>query len=228
MEGGVIAGESESGPGGPARQTAVSMLLPECDRLLSGAGWQREDIEAVVVGIGPGSFTGIRTAATVARTLCQMLDLPLIGVSSLQCFAWNASEPAAVILSGAPDSFFLAAYADRGRREIARPAYLGLAEMETTLAAVPLWLCDAEAERRLAASGKRLARLPQYENIASIQAQIAWDRLSLNVPSLVGQGSNAALKEEFSWRTVQPLYLRGPSVTLKKPHGHKDQANDAR
>jgi tRNA threonylcarbamoyladenosine biosynthesis protein TsaB len=65
-------------------------LLPLIDTLLVQVGWGRRAIEAVAVGIGPGSFTGVRIGLTVAKTLSYALSIPLIGISSLRALAENA------------------------------------------------------------------------------------------------------------------------------------------
>src|SRR5436190_24364549 len=58
-------------------------LLPTIDALLTRAqsGW--EGIEAVAVGLGPGSFTGLRIGLVTAKSLAWAADRPVLGISSL-------------------------------------------------------------------------------------------------------------------------------------------------
>jgi tRNA threonylcarbamoyladenosine biosynthesis protein TsaB len=58
-------------------------LLPCVEDLLNTAGVQLSDVEAVVCGNGPGSFTSLRIAAGIAKGLCHARGLPLFAVSSL-------------------------------------------------------------------------------------------------------------------------------------------------
>lgn len=69
------------------RATHSETVLPEVDRLLRRAGLGLEELEAVVVGAGPGSFTGVRIAASLAKGLCFARELPLFAYSSLAAVA---------------------------------------------------------------------------------------------------------------------------------------------
>lgn len=82
----VIGRESVS----DARSQARS-LLPMMERLLVGAGLEREDLSAVVVGVGPGTFTGVRVAVATARAISLALEIPVVGVSSLAALAAQAA-----------------------------------------------------------------------------------------------------------------------------------------
>lgn len=55
--------------------------------VLSDAGWEPGDVEAVVVGLGPGSFTGIRTAIAIAQGWGLARGLPCAGVGALDILA---------------------------------------------------------------------------------------------------------------------------------------------
>ncbi|KPB03459.1 tRNA (adenosine(37)-N6)-threonylcarbamoyltransferase complex dimerization subunit type 1 TsaB [Bacillus sp. CHD6a] len=61
---------------------AVEKLMQDCDVAPS-------DLERIVVGKGPGSYTGVRIGVTLAKTLAWSLNIPLVGVSSLELVAAN-------------------------------------------------------------------------------------------------------------------------------------------
>jgi len=77
---------------GPRHATA---LLGEIERMVSAAGgWSA--VDRLVVGLGPGSFTGLRIGVATARALAQGLDKPVTGVGTLDALACGiAARPAA-------------------------------------------------------------------------------------------------------------------------------------
>ena len=72
------------------RTTRPQSLLADVDALLAAAGVVPSDLTAIVVGTGPGSFTGTRIGLAVARGLALSLDLPVAGVSTLAALAAGA------------------------------------------------------------------------------------------------------------------------------------------
>jgi tRNA threonylcarbamoyladenosine biosynthesis protein TsaB len=66
----------------------AQFILPMIDKLMSKANFQMQHLDAVVFGCGPGSFTGLRIACSIAKGIGFAHDLPLIPVSSLVTIAW--------------------------------------------------------------------------------------------------------------------------------------------
>ncbi|GGN99101.1 tRNA (adenosine(37)-N6)-threonylcarbamoyltransferase complex dimerization subunit type 1 TsaB [Saccharibacillus kuerlensis] len=67
-------------------------LLPEIERALSESGTNKRELAGIAVGIGPGSYTGVRIAVTTAKTLAWALKLPVAAVSSLEAQAASGFE----------------------------------------------------------------------------------------------------------------------------------------
>jgi tRNA threonylcarbamoyladenosine biosynthesis protein TsaB len=65
-------------------------LAPAIDQVLRDAGVTPADLETVVVGVGPGPFTGLRVGLVTARTLGAVLGVPVIGVCTLDVLALGA------------------------------------------------------------------------------------------------------------------------------------------
>jgi tRNA threonylcarbamoyladenosine biosynthesis protein TsaB len=72
-------------------------VLEDIDSLLHEAGVEPGQVDALAVGIGPGSFTGIRIGLATARALAFALDLPAAGVSTLDALAAGAPGSVPVI-----------------------------------------------------------------------------------------------------------------------------------
>lgn len=99
-------------------------ILPLIERVLAEAGWSRSALDRIAVGVGPGSFTGLRVGIAIAQGISEGLEVPLIGVGSLEAMAWAApGEPAASrcpVLDARRDEMFFALYSPEGR-ELAPP-----------------------------------------------------------------------------------------------------------
>jgi len=79
------------------RVSRAQTLLEDVDALLRQAGAHPADLDRLAVGIGPGSFTGVRIGLAVARGLALSLDLPGAGVSTLAALAAGAPEALPVV-----------------------------------------------------------------------------------------------------------------------------------
>jgi tRNA threonylcarbamoyladenosine biosynthesis protein TsaB len=79
------------------RVSRAVTLLEDVDALLRQAGARTRDLDALAVGIGPGSFTGVRIGLATARGLAFSLDLPVAGVSTLAALAAGAPGATPVI-----------------------------------------------------------------------------------------------------------------------------------
>ena len=73
-----------------AHRASNTRLLPLIYELLDENGVERCEIACVVVGRGPGSFTGVRIAMACAKGISQARGTALVGVSSLDAVAWGA------------------------------------------------------------------------------------------------------------------------------------------
>jgi tRNA threonylcarbamoyladenosine biosynthesis protein TsaB len=173
---GVVLGE---------RASSAARVLADADALLAAAGARQEEIEAVVVGTGPGSFTGIRIGLVTARALALSLGVPVAGVSTLAALA--AGSPGAMPVI------------DARRREVfalvgGQPAVLAPDRLE--LAAGTLCVGDGAVRYReqLEAAGARIPPDPD-------PAHVPWARLHAELATDFGPADR-----------TEPVYLRAPDA----------------
>src|SRR5437762_7650005 len=151
-----LAVDGWSGGAGQGRE-----LMPRLLAAIERAGRELGETSAVAIGIGPGSFTGLRVGMSLAKGIAFGLRVPIVGIPSL--VAWLAAEPdarAALARAGAHEAFVLV----RGAPEPAVVLEEGLADairVEPVAAPAELAAAFALAEGRpplqAAASGAALA-----------------------------------------------------------------------
>ena len=80
------------------------VILPWIDALIGEAGIVPADIDGVIFGAGPGSFTGVRIACGVAQGLAWGIDAPVLPLCNLQAAAWPALKEGADVVAVVNDA----------------------------------------------------------------------------------------------------------------------------
>ena len=157
---GIVLAEAKEGGGG--RTTKVFGLI---EQVLAAAGLSREGIETVAVGLGPGSYTGVRAAIAVAQGWQLARDVKLLGVSSAESLAAQAQAEKIfgrvnVVIDAQRGEFYLATWeiSDRRREEISPLKIVPAAELAAREAAGESCV-GPEMERVLFPAAAMVARL---------------------------------------------------------------------
>jgi tRNA threonylcarbamoyladenosine biosynthesis protein TsaB len=192
----------DPGPDGRPRHSAV--LLPEIERSVEAAGgWPR--IDRIAVGVGPGSFTGLRIGIATARALAQARELPLAPVGSLAVLARGISEAAG------EDDLALPVF-DARRGEAFAALFQAGHELWPPFVASPGELAARirKLDRAVLAAGDGALRFaPELEVAGATVAppENSIHRVAARHVCAVGEAAAEAPADQ-----VQPLYLRPPDA----------------
>jgi tRNA threonylcarbamoyl adenosine modification protein YeaZ len=99
-----------------SRQRHATIVLEQIQEVLDRAGIKPDALQAIGVGTGPGSFTGLRVGMATAKTLAWCLAIPIVGISTTDALARALDTPgSAIVLPAGAHDVFLAAPGDAPR-----------------------------------------------------------------------------------------------------------------
>src|SRR5699024_9429885 len=179
------------------------VLLALIDETLQAAGVERRDLSGVVVGRGPGPFTGLRVGLVSARSLAAVLGVPLHGLSSLDALAHQA------LAASAPQGPVTVGVAlDARRREVYHARYRREASGEVPRTAGPAVDRPADVAERLTACdvlvGSGTALYPELLPATAELVHVDAGQLLLAAAALAARGEDLT--------STEPMYLREPDA----------------
>jgi tRNA threonylcarbamoyladenosine biosynthesis protein TsaB len=195
-------------------------LLPLIDRAFAEVGWRPGDVGRWVVGIGPGSFTGVRIAVATVRGVVLATGAELAAVTSLHAMAHLAPSSLASgalvvpVLDALRGDVFVQAFG-AADGPIGEPAVIAASAVEPWLSSLPE---DTRARPvhvvGAAAWGVPLGTLTTRD----VCRPQGWDSV---VPHASGVAAAArAFASQVDPDALEPAYVRAPSITLpKQPEG---------
>jgi tRNA threonylcarbamoyladenosine biosynthesis protein TsaB len=171
------------------RTSRAVRLLADVDELLGAAGAEPAELDRIVVGTGPGSFTGVRMGVAAARVLAFALEVPLAGIPTLDALAAGAPGARPVVDAGRREVFTLVG----GQPAVLLPAAL-------RFAAGTICVGDGAVRYR--------------EQLEALGAEIPPRNSELHVPRA---RFHAVLASDYvEPDAVDPLYLRQPDAERKR------------
>ena len=202
----------------PGGAQASATLIPSVMDLLAQAGMPLASLDAIVFGRGPGSFTGLRTACSVAQGLALGAQLPVLPVDTLLAVAEEAR-----VQAGSPDTLTVLAMLDARMDEVYSAVYHWSADAWTTVSdlqvGAPEQLQSPAGAQVLQAGNVFDAyggRLPAGQRLQALPTAAALLRLA---PALWAAGQ--AVPAELA----MPLYIRDKvAQTTAEREAQKAQA----
>jgi tRNA threonylcarbamoyladenosine biosynthesis protein TsaB len=124
---------------------ASAQLLPQAQALLQSLGLPLASLDGIAFGCGPGAFTGLRTAASVAQGLAYGLSRPLLAIDSLMLVAQAAAQAHGLLQP--PDAVEVAVVMDARMGELYAAGYRWQSDTGWTATSAPaLWAPAALAQ----------------------------------------------------------------------------------
>lgn len=172
-------------------KTHSERLIPMLDQLLTAAAWRLSDLGLIGVVRGPGSFTGIRIGLATGQGLAQVLNLPTVGVLSLDALAWagyGRAEHIVPIFDARKNEWYTARYRwEQGEATaecLTQPRAIAPGDWLEELKAgnrAFLFVGDAVAKAKeeiKAVLGERAILLPDYLSLprGAYAAQAVWQK----------------------------------------------------
>lgn len=170
------------------RMAHVEQLTPLIRRALSAAGVQPGDLDRIVVGLGPGPFTGLRVGIATARVLASVRQIPLQGVCSLDVLAIQYATER-------PAGQFLVA-TDARRREVYWARY------------------SADGQRLDGPQVNLPAEVPRLPTVGPATVLYPEQLSVVPGPRVLDPGVLASLGTSLPDAGTEPLYLRRPDAAL--------------
>ena len=187
------------------KKTHSERLMPYISQLLEMAGLKKDELTGIAVSIGPGSFTGLRIGLATAKAMSYALNLPIVGLSTLEAIAWGCPLPNAVVspmLDAQKGNVYQGVYVwQEGQLNTRiRPRVVALAtalkELSTTERLVTVLGEGADMYKKLE---------QKYDNVLLPLAHISLPRaasVAIRGAQLLRQG----IHHEVS--SLEPLYIR--------------------
>ncbi|MET9321140.1 tRNA (adenosine(37)-N6)-threonylcarbamoyltransferase complex dimerization subunit type 1 TsaB [Streptomyces sp. NPDC003038] len=180
------------------------LLLPSVDRVLAEAGLKLDAVTGIVVGVGPGPYTGLRVGLVTASTFAAVLGVPVHGLCTLDGLAYAAGTagiegPFVVATDARRKEVYWARYEDP-RTRVGEPAVDRPADIAEQVAGLPAVGQGAYLYPGVFPD----ARAPEHQSAAALAA-LAAERLAAGVAF-----------ENIEGLSPTPLYLRRPDAQVPK------------
>jgi tRNA threonylcarbamoyl adenosine modification protein YeaZ len=184
-------------------------LLPRLTQLLGEAETELKSVGCILVARGPGSYNGLRVGLSTAKGLALSLDIPIIGVSSLELEAYRHAEsslPIGPVFNAGRGEIATALYRNKNGWQKLAPEHITTVEAlgseikdKTLFCGEYVSIIAGELKKRLKG---RAVIAPPLPRRPGLMAELAKARLEA--------------QDYDSPASLQPLYLRRPAITRRR------------
>lgn len=214
--------EARDDPAEGTRPGHATHLMPLAAGLLERAGIDWPELDRIAVGVGPGTFTGLRIGIATARALARARAAELVGISTLQSVALGAAAPGApradtllAVIDARRGEVFVAAWrpgdvSDPGTGELLRPRVLPPDALSALIAELPLPI--------LAVGDGALAFRAVLERSG---ASVPEDDSELHRVSAINHCRLAQRLRAEAPEQVAPRYMRLPDAEIARRAAHR-------
>jgi tRNA threonylcarbamoyladenosine biosynthesis protein TsaB len=189
-------------------------LLPMVHALFESAGWSPKDVARWAVGVGPGSFTGVRIAVATAKGIVLATGAELVGVTSLDALEVDVDDL---------DGRLLATLVDAGKGEVFLQA-----RRDGALVLPPMHVRGVDVGARLHAAADGAPVVVVGEAAAALDLGLLGDggdrvtRLTAaphDLPRATAVGRLALGRPPQDAAALEPTYVRPPEITMPRSAG---------
>ena len=180
-------------------------LIPAIVEILKKNNLTMKDINVIGTNVGPGSFTGIRACVTVARVIAQQLEIPLVGISSLDILSKiNKTDKRTITVLDARKNQYYTAVFEKGN-VIQQPVLTDAQDVLKYDFSDAIVIADKASEEFLNSNG-----------ISSILYNSEKEDFGVILNNIVRKRLKTASNDEYYWSKLKPLYLQAPPVTISQ------------
>ena len=180
-----------------------AILIPTIIELLKQQDLKINDIDAIGVNIGPGSFTGIKASVTVAKVLSSSLNIGVVGIPSLEMYSCinNTEKDSLCLLDARKGKSYISIYSPEGKK-LYKPSLLKHEEILTIAGEKDYFIITDKAISEILALNDI-----NCINIEDVEFDFGHSLISLTFKYLSsGQSQN------YTWETLKPLYIQPPPI----------------
>ncbi len=191
-------------------------LLPMVDAIFQRVGWVPADVARWAVGVGPGSFTGLRIGLATAKGVALATGADLVGVTSLDALAFGlpdvdgADLVVSVVPAGKGELFI---QARRGGTLVLEPSHLPVATIAARVAGLAR---QAYAGARVVVAGEAALEVDWSGLGARVSLEV---QAPHDLPRAASVGAIAlarAADPAEDADALEPVYVRAPEITVPK------------